>query len=119
EFAPQLPVHVPSAESFIDPDLSWIRRMSGGSLLTGWFTEAQFIPVTLACPLCAPPPPIRPVPVPEDAPEPSGPPLDAPAPVAAGGANVQAPKVNITAERRRAADRGMGRPPDSLVGGVV
>src|SRR5690348_3883443 len=64
----------------------------------------------LPWPVCAPPPPMRPVPEPDDAPEPSGPPLDAPAPeLPAGGAKVQAPpRAKMTTVRRLGADdRGM------------
>src|SRR4029079_13980527 len=48
EFAPQLPVQVPSAESFIEPDLSRISRMSGGNFATACGTSAQFMPLMLA-----------------------------------------------------------------------
>ena len=38
---PQLLVHFPSAESSIDPDLSWMIRMSGGRRVAPWLTAKQ------------------------------------------------------------------------------
>src|SRR6476661_7459672 len=69
ELAPQLLVHVPSAESFIEPDLSWTIRMSGGKRVAPDMTAAQ-----LASGLDMPEPPV-PVPPPPKPPRPVWPPL--------------------------------------------
>ena len=42
EFAPQLRMHDASALQSIEPDRSWMIRMSGGSGAAPWFTDAQF-----------------------------------------------------------------------------
>ena len=42
EFAPQFRMHDASALQSIDPDRSWMIRMSGGSGAAPWFTAAQF-----------------------------------------------------------------------------
>jgi hypothetical protein len=43
ELAPQFRMHVASALQSIEPDRSWMIRMSGGSGAAPWFTEAQFM----------------------------------------------------------------------------
>jgi hypothetical protein len=43
ESAPQLRVHEASAFQSIDPDRSWMIKMSGGSGAAPWFTDAQFM----------------------------------------------------------------------------
>jgi hypothetical protein len=42
DFEEQLLLQLPSAESFIELDLSWMIRMSGGCRTAPWFTAAQF-----------------------------------------------------------------------------
>ena len=42
ESTPQLLLHDASAFHSIDPDLSWMIKMSGGSGAAPWFTAAQF-----------------------------------------------------------------------------
>ncbi len=101
---------------FMEPEASWMMRMSGGSLFSGCMTSRQFIPVTLPWPLWAAPPPTRPVP--EALPVPSGPP-DAPAPPFPAGAKPQPTSGNKTIVTARAVDRGMVRPPESFVGALA
>ena len=43
EFAPQFRMHVASALQSIEPDRSWMIKMSGGSGAAPWFTDAQFM----------------------------------------------------------------------------
>src|SRR5262245_58586553 len=42
DFEPQFLLQLASADSFIEPDLSWMIRMSGDSRTAPWFTAAQF-----------------------------------------------------------------------------
>src|SRR4051794_34720936 len=121
---PLLPQLASEMSLFIEPDASWMMRMSGGSLASGCCTIAQFIPVTAAWPFWAAPPPTRPVPF--EAPVPSGVPApdEAPAPPVPEGAKPQPAKPYPMATSRpnvatRAFVRGIFRPPKSLVGGTV
>jgi len=43
EFAPQFRMQVASALQSIDPERSWMIKMSGGSGAAPWFTDAQFM----------------------------------------------------------------------------
>src|SRR5580698_656084 len=84
EFAPQPPVQVLSLlSSFIESDLSWTIRTSGGSICNGVFDWPQVgaPPIPPRIPMSPPPPPCRGPPVPPAAmPEVPAAPAFAPAP---------------------------------------
>src|SRR5579871_3506471 len=86
DFAPQPPLQAESlSSSFIEPDLSWTMRTSGGSGMIGVFETPQVMPPLPVSEMSPPPPEERPIPPPPPAPLVTPPPLAAtPVPVPVG-----------------------------------